>query len=101
MYSASMSKSVLSYLIGKAYCDGRIDSLEDPLIKYIPELKDSYYGKVKIIESLNMAAGDGKLYSDDSGGLGGDWGLYVLPLWNKEASVLQAVKKLGDQKQPK
>ena len=101
IYSMSMSKSVISYLVGKAYCDGRIESLEDPLGKYIPDLKGSYYANVKIFESLDMAAGDRKLYGGGKGGIGGDWDLYFTPIYDRTSSVLEIVRALGDTKQPK
>ena len=97
----SMAKSVVSYLVGKAHCNGTIESLNDPLIKYIPELEGSYYANVKIIESLNMTAGDRKIYSKSKGGLGGDWSLYLQDLYNGNAGILDQIRNFKNIKTPK
>lgn len=100
LYGASMSKSVTSYLAGKAYCAGNLKSLQDPLVNYIPELEGTFYENVKLIESLNMAAGDGKLYSGGPGGQE-NWNKYVNPVWYYEQSVLEAIHNLKNRKPPK
>ena len=97
----SMSKSVTSYLLGKALCFGLIDSLQDPLVKYIPELNGTYYANVRIIESLNMSAGDGKIYAGGSGGAGGDWTHYIGPIHDGKGGVLELVAKMKNFKPPK
>ncbi len=98
----SMSKSVTSYLLGKALCSGLIDSLQDPLVKYVPELNGTYYANVRIIESLNMSAGDRKIYSGGSGGAGGDWTHYIGPIFDdRKAGVLELVGKMKNIKPPK
>jgi CubicO group peptidase (beta-lactamase class C family) len=55
--SYSMAKSFLSTLIGLAVSDGSIHSLDDPLVKYIPELKGSGYDGVTIRQTLQMRSG--------------------------------------------
>ena len=55
--SFSMAKSVTSILIGCALEDGYIKSIEEPIINYIPELKNDDVGKVTIKELLNMRSG--------------------------------------------
>ncbi|MBN2652489.1 MAG: serine hydrolase [Spirochaetales bacterium] len=55
--SNSMVKSVTSTLVGLAVEDNLIDSIEDPIIKYLPELKDSGYGSVTIKNLLQMTSG--------------------------------------------
>ena len=62
IWGFSMSKSVTSYLLGQAYCDGRIDSLNDPVKKYVESLDGTFYGDARIIDALNMTTGDGKIY---------------------------------------
>ena len=48
--SFSMAKSVTSILIGCALEDGYIKSIDEPIINYIPELKNEDVGKVTIKE---------------------------------------------------
>ncbi len=55
--SFSMAKSVTSILIGCAIDDGLIKSVEEPIINYIPELKDNGLGKVTIKHLLLMTSG--------------------------------------------
>lgn len=55
--SFSMAKSVISILIGCAIDDGLIQSVEDPVIHYIPELKDNGFENVKIKHVLQMTSG--------------------------------------------
>ena len=99
IYGMSMSKSIISYLFGKAYCDGRIDSLTDTIGKYAHLLKGTFYEKVRIIDALNMASGDKNLYR--SGKSGPDiWKYYVLPVFNKE-TVRDAISDLGNPKSTK
>ncbi len=100
IYGMSMSKSILSYLLGKAYCDGRIDSLTDPVGKYTDAFNDSFYRNVRIIDALNMASGDQNLYSKGKS-REGRWKYYVLPIWEERLTVKQAVSKLGDKKSAK
>lgn len=55
--SFSMAKSITSILIGCAIDDGLIHSVEDPITKYIPELKKNNFDKVKIKHLLQMTSG--------------------------------------------
>lgn len=55
--SFSVAKSVLSLLIGCAIEDGFIISVDDPITKYIPELKKNNFEKVKIKHLLQMTSG--------------------------------------------
>ncbi len=55
--SWSMAKSFLSALFGVAVFEGKIASLEDAVTKYVPELEQSAYNGVKIIDVLHMASG--------------------------------------------
>ena len=52
-----MTKSVTSILIGCALAEGRIDSLDTPISKYIPELKGSGYEGVSIRHVMQMRSG--------------------------------------------
>lgn len=62
IWSQSMAKSIASWLLGKAYCGGRIDSLDDRIGKYVPGLDDSFYGDASIGDALDMSSGDKFLY---------------------------------------
>lgn len=55
--SMSVAKSITSTLIGMAVDGGLISSVEDPLTKYVPELKDSGYDGVSIRQALLMRSG--------------------------------------------
>ena len=58
LYSFSISKSFLSYILGNAICDGYIKSLDDKISKYVPEAKGTLYENSTFKELINMAAGD-------------------------------------------
>ena len=55
--SFSMAKSFTSALIGCAIQDGLIQSVEEPVTNYIPELKKNGFDKVKIKHVLQMTTG--------------------------------------------
>ncbi|MFC3079834.1 serine hydrolase domain-containing protein [Phenylobacterium terrae] len=55
--SFSVAKSVTSTLVGAAIQDGHINSLEDPVTAYIPELKGSAYEGVNVRQLLMMSSG--------------------------------------------
>jgi CubicO group peptidase (beta-lactamase class C family) len=55
--SMSMAKTVTSLLVGIALHDGKIASLDDPAMKYVPELKGSGYDGVTIRQILQMRSG--------------------------------------------
>ncbi len=57
--SFSVGKSVTSTLVGMALEDGYIDSLADPLTKYLPALSGSAYDGVNIRDALQMLSGVG------------------------------------------
>lgn len=101
IYGMSMSKSITSYLLGKALCDERIDSLDDPMGKYVPALNDTFYGEVKIRDALDMASGDKKLYAKTSRKPGSDWKRYVIPIVREETPILDALRALGTRKPSK
>lgn len=56
-YSQSISKSLTSILVGAAIKDGYIKSMDELLINYIPELKDSAYDDVTLHQLLTMTSG--------------------------------------------
>lgn len=53
----SMSKSLVAVAIGKALCDGSINSLDDKAEVYVPELKSTSYGDSTIAQLLTMTSG--------------------------------------------
>jgi CubicO group peptidase (beta-lactamase class C family) len=55
--SFSMTKSVVSMLVGAAVRDGFIASLDDKVTDYLPQLKNSSYDDVSIRNVLHMASG--------------------------------------------
>lgn len=57
--SFSVAKSLTSTLVGAAISDGYIDSLDDPVAKYIPDLAGSPYDDVTVAQLLTMTSGVG------------------------------------------
>ncbi len=55
--SFSVAKSFTSTLVGAALEDGYIDSLDDPVTKYIPDMRGSAYDDVSIRQLLTMSSG--------------------------------------------
>ncbi len=53
----SMTKSVTSVLVGCALADGRIESLDTPISRYLPELKGGGYEGVSIRQVMQMRSG--------------------------------------------
>ena len=53
----SVTKSVTSLLIGAAIHDGYIDSVDDPIVKYLPRLAGSEYGRSRVSDILQMSSG--------------------------------------------
>ena len=71
--SFSIAKSITSALIGIAIDEGLIASIDDPITKYIPELKerDTRFGNITIKNLLTMSSGlryveEGLPWSDDT-----------------------------------
>jgi hypothetical protein len=55
--SMSVGKSFVSALVGIAVAEGRIQSIEDPITRYVPELSGSAYDGVRIKDVLQMSSG--------------------------------------------
>ena len=53
----SVSKSFTSALVGIALHDGAIAGIEDPVIRYLPELAGSAYDGTRIKDALQMSSG--------------------------------------------
>lgn len=65
LYSMSMSKSLIGYLVGHAVCENHIASLDDPVSRYIPETVQSIYRDAKVGDMISMAAGDQPIWSPE------------------------------------
>jgi len=55
--SQSLSKSIVSILVGAAVEEGAIKSIEDPVTKYLPYLSTSGYRNVTVKNLLQMSTG--------------------------------------------
>jgi len=55
--SFSMAKSFTSALIGCAIADGLISSADDPVTKYLPDMKDPSWSRVTLRHLLDMTSG--------------------------------------------
>lgn len=55
--SFSVAKSLTSTLVGAAVRDGLIKSVDDPLTRYLPELRGSAYDGVSVAQLLTMTSG--------------------------------------------
>lgn len=56
-HSQSMAKSVIAMLVGIALQDGKIHSIDDIALDYVPALADSPYGKTSLRHLLTMSSG--------------------------------------------
>ena len=56
-HSRSVGKSITSYITGHAICEGKIESVDSRLDDW-PILEDTLYHNQKLINLLNMSAGD-------------------------------------------
>ena len=63
--SNSMGKSMVGYLAGHAICSGYIDSLDTRLNDW-PLIQKTLYHDQKLIDLLNMSAGDQKFVTDQA-----------------------------------
>ena len=64
--SWSMAKSFVGTLTGLAIADGKIESVDDPTTRYVPELAESGYGANSLRDLLQMSSGV-KFIEDYSG----------------------------------
>lgn len=66
--SWSVAKSVTSTLVGLALADGHLESLDDPLDRYLPEVTGTGYEGVTIRQVLQMSSGIRFSEEYDAGG---------------------------------
>ena len=57
VYSFSMHKSIVALLLGIAIDEGFIDSIDDPLAKYLPEWRDGPRARITLRHALQMNSG--------------------------------------------
>ena len=57
-HSQSVGKSIISYMTGHAICKGYIDNGINHLVTMIPMIENTLYNNQKLIDLLNMNAGD-------------------------------------------
>ncbi len=76
--SFSMGKSIVSTLVGLAIEDGRIRSVKDKVIDYLPEVKGGAYEAATIQDVLEMSSGTSfsETYADGASGIGRFIGVY-------------------------
>ena len=93
----SIGKSLVSYVTGYAICEGYIDNVDVKLIDW-PVLKGTLYEGQKLIDLLNMRAGDQEIigekkYKSDNK-LEDAINVNVFPIKNiMESDILQSTKK--------
>ena len=61
-HSQSVGKSFASYILGHAICKGYVDGIDSKLNDW-PILENTLYHNQKIIDIINMKAGDEKYFS--------------------------------------
>ena len=65
-HSNSMGKSIVSYILGHAICEGYIRSVDDTISDW-PLMQGTLYSEQKLIDLLNMTARDKHVVSDFTG----------------------------------
>ncbi|MBR0939317.1 serine hydrolase [Bradyrhizobium jicamae] len=99
MASFSMAKSVVGLLIGIAVHDGAIHSVDDLAETYVPDLKDTEYGRTPIKALLQMASGVAFSEDDDNPKSDGNT-LARLTLGQDPAGSLGALKQFNTRRSP-
>ncbi len=100
MYSMSMAKSYVGYLLGHAVCDGYIKSLDDPIDKYLSETKGTLYEGVSLRDLSNMSAGDA-FYFQEKGYKAESPKSYAIPLLVRGIPIVEFIKKTEKKYQKK
>jgi len=91
--SFSVAKSLTSTLVGAAIKDGFIASVDDPVTRYIPELRDSAYDGVTVRHLLTMTSG--AKWNEDYNDLAADVALlYSMPVEPGMDATVSYMKKL-------
>lgn len=89
--SFSVAKSFVATLVGIALAEGKIDSLEDPIRKYLPELTSPTFENVTVEQVLQMSSGVrfNETYTDPSSDIN------KMTLAVQEISYLEYINGLG------
>lgn len=97
--SFSVAKSVSSMLVGVALKEGDIESLDDPLKKYISELGGYDYGEVSVRQLLTMTSGIAwnEDYEDHNSDVAQ---MYLQPCEGNESHILTYMKQLKFSNKP-
>ncbi|WP_313114959.1 serine hydrolase domain-containing protein [Aequorivita sediminis] len=97
--SFSVAKSVSSMLVGVALKEGDIESLDDPLKKYISELDGYDYGEVSVRQLLTMTSGVAwnEDYEDHNSDVAQ---MYLQPCNGNESHILTYMKQLEFSNKP-
>tara|TARA_B110000503_G_scaffold31800_1_gene51478 strand:- start:440 stop:1582 length:1143 start_codon:yes stop_codon:yes gene_type:complete len=95
LLSYSVAKSMTSLAIGEALCAGKITSLEDPVEKYLPELKGNNYGSSSIKNLLHMASGVVGDEAINSPSYDMPYKAFGQELWQQKTSLIDAALKYG------
>jgi len=76
--SFSMGKSMVSTLVGLAIADGKIGSVTDKVVTYLPEVKGGAYETATIQDVLEMSSGSSfsEQYASGDSGIGRFIGVY-------------------------
>ncbi|AVX04666.1 6-aminohexanoate-oligomer exohydrolase [Maritalea myrionectae] len=66
--SFSVAKSVVATLMQIARQEGKVDSFDDPVVKYLPEMAESGFASASLEHVLNMSSGIAfsEVYEDES-----------------------------------
>ena len=84
--SNSIGKSIVSYLIGNAICDGYINSVDETLGSW-PILENTLYSELPLIDLLNMRARDQHVVTEKDGFL--KTGRWFNPVSIRDAASLE------------
>jgi CubicO group peptidase (beta-lactamase class C family) len=95
MNTYSMTKSMTALAVGEALCAGKIASLDDKAVKYVPALEGTAYGAASIRHLLSYTSG-----AQDPGG-NGHVGIHSMAdfraMTTHQTSLLDLVRKYGEQ----
>ena len=95
--SMSVAKSFISALVGIAIQEGHIESVEDNVVDYVPELKDSGYKGVKIKDLLQMSSGIkySEIYNDGTSDI-----IQMIMQLGSGASIVDYASMLENERTP-
>jgi CubicO group peptidase (beta-lactamase class C family) len=92
--SRSMAKSITSLMIGTAVRSKHIRSVDDPVVRYVPELAGTHYDGVTLRHCLQMTSG--VPYSEDYTDLSSDVArLQACTVQGRKGGFLAFLKDLG------